>query len=235
MFQPPERPTAWRPARRWFSWFVPRRGANPFWGWPIRIFDRDYVTAVDSGFAFVSDSDSCTAAESAGTIGPVDTDSCTAAERELSRWLSDTEACTATDTGWWSGNVEDHDVSGTAVDAGEVVHVVDTETCTAADASASPAPIDVYTFLPPSVTGAGGGFELVWDHPVLGRRVILPARQLDKAMLEHARLLEEAATVEFQSDSDECRAVEDERPDVLTIAVEVTPLLEVTVEVLADS
>jgi hypothetical protein len=234
--QPPPIPVAKRPARRWFSWFIPRRGANPFrGGLPTALRDSDFAFAVDSGFTFISDSDTCQASDAVAQLGPVDSDTCQAAERELSNWPADSDACKAADAGYWSGPVADSDVSGPAADGGEQVTILDTEACAATDASAVPAPIDVYTDIPPSARGAGGGFELVWDHPVLGRRVVLAARQLDKALLEHARVLEEAGSVEFQSDSDECHAVEDERPDVLTISVEVGPLLQVTTEVLADS
>jgi hypothetical protein len=191
------------------------------------ITDSDSCHGEDSGFAFLASAESCSAAESA-VIKVSDADHCTAAERELTAWPHDSDACTARETARQSGPVSGGSDACAAADGGELIRLASSDACTAADDAPG---VGIYTFVPSWRTGPGGGwYEVVWVHPLTGRRHVLVTGDAVEGFLGPMRAADRKEKLSADRQPQE---VPEPSPG-LDVTVSVVPALEVAVQVTRD-
>lgn len=200
------------------------------------IFDTDTVRATDAGFSYISDTDGCTAAETATAITqPVhDADQCAAAETSWSSWPHDSDRAVVTETAaFFTGTmfVSDSDAC-TAAEAEQHNRVIsDTEICTAFDTEHEQ--VEVYTYQP-EFRWTGGGFELVWQvQESTGLAVISVWRGPipDAGVYRLYEQLASAAEVWHVCDTDNVRVREEERAPALSVWVTARRALDVALGV----
>lgn len=191
------------------------------------VHDTDSWHAEDSGFSFVSDAETVTAADAPGVIRVALSDSFSATETETSFWRADTERVTATDAlATLTGPVVSSADSFTMSEGVGPFRFSDTDSFSAAD---HPAPGDVAAYLDVWSGAApfrwtGGGFMV---HAPDGRMVVLVDR-IDPGVLALAAKVAAASEVVFRHDADECHAVEAHELADAAVTMTLTPALVVT-------